>query len=56
LRFEQVFAANAGQSINDAGQQITQKILNIQPTITVRPGFSVNVLVHKDMVLPPYKG
>lgn len=55
LQFEQVFAANAGQHINDVGQQITQKNLNIQPTIKVRPGFSVNVLVNKDMVLPPYK-
>lgn len=26
----------------------------MQPTITVRPGFSVNVIVNKDFALPPY--
>jgi len=52
--FNQLFAANVGTSFNDAGQQITRKNLNIQPTITVRPGFSVNVLVNKDLIIPPY--
>ncbi len=50
----QLWAANAGASLNQAGQAITQKNLSIQPTITVRPGYSVNVLVSKDIVLPPY--
>ncbi|HEY0870867.1 MAG TPA: TrbI/VirB10 family protein [Acidothermaceae bacterium] len=50
----QLWAANAGSSVNQAGQAITQKNLSIQPTITVRPGYSVNVLVSKDIVLPPY--
>ena len=40
--------------INQAGQQLTEKNLQIQPTITVRPGFTVNVLVTKDIVIPPY--
>jgi type IV secretory pathway VirB10-like protein len=50
----QLWAANAGSSLNQAGQAITQKNLSIQPTITVRPGYSVNVLVSKDIVLVPY--
>jgi len=50
----QGMAANAGSAVNQAGQQITNRALNIQPTIKVRPGFSVNVLVTKDMVIPPY--
>ncbi len=50
----QGMAANAAGAINQAGQQITSRALNIQPTIKVRPGFSVNVLVTKDMVIPPY--
>jgi hypothetical protein len=29
--------------------------LNIQPTITIRPGFPVRVLVTHDLVLEPYK-
>jgi type IV secretory pathway VirB10-like protein len=53
--FPQVWASNAAGQINQAGQQLTQKNLQIQPTITVRPGFSVNVLVSKDIVLPPYR-
>jgi type IV secretion system protein VirB10 len=43
-------------SINQAGQQITQKNLNIQPTIKVRPGWPLRVIVHKDLVLRPYRG
>jgi type IV secretion system protein VirB10 len=43
-------------SVNQAGQQITEKNLNIQPTITVRPGWPLRVIVHKDLVLRPYRG
>jgi type IV secretion system protein VirB10 len=52
--FPQLWATNAAGSINQAGQQLTQKNLQIQPTITVRPGFSVNVFVSRDLILPPY--
>ncbi len=52
--FPQVWASNAAGQINQTGQQLTQKNLQIQPTITVRPGFSVNVLVTKDIVIAPY--
>ncbi|TIX85818.1 MAG: hypothetical protein E5V21_02630, partial [Mesorhizobium sp.] len=37
-----------------AGQRITEKNLNIQPTIIVRPGWPLRVIVHKDIVLRPY--
>ncbi len=43
-------------SINQAGQQITEKNLGIQPTITVRPGWPLKVIVHKDLILQPYAG
>ena len=36
------------------GQQITSRDLNRQPTITVRSGWPLRVLVNKDMVLAPY--
>ena len=52
---QQKMAASAGESLNNVGEQITEKNLNIQPTLTVRPGFSVNVLVNKDMILTPYQ-
>jgi type IV secretion system protein TrbI len=51
----QTWAGNAAGQINQAGQQITARNLQMQPTITVRPGFSVNVLVSKDIVIPPYR-
>lgn len=44
------------QSAAQAGQQIVSKNLNIQPTITVRPGWPLRVLVHKDLTLRPWGG
>ena len=38
------------------GQKIVERNLDIAPTITVRPGFPVRVLVHKDLILPPWRG
>lgn len=43
------------QSANQAGQRIVQKDLNIQPTITVRPGWPLRIIVHKDLILRPYQ-
>ena len=37
-------------SMNQAGQQVVRRNLNIQPTITVRPGFPVRVIVNRDLV------
>jgi type IV secretion system protein VirB10 len=50
----QMWASGAASNINQVGQQLTRRNLNIQPTITVRPGYSVNVIVTKDMTVPPY--
>ncbi|ALR19211.1 TrbI/VirB10 family protein [Sphingobium baderi] len=44
------------QSANQAGQQIVSRNLNIQPTITVRPGWPLRVIVHKDIQLRPWGG
>jgi type IV secretory pathway VirB10-like protein len=43
-------------TINDAGQQIIQRQLQIAPTLTIRPGFPVRVIVTRDLVLEPYRG
>jgi len=42
-------------SLNRTGQQVVRRNLNIQPTITVRPGFPVRVIVNRDLVLAPYQ-
>lgn len=44
------------QSASQAGQQIVAKNLNTQPTITVRPGWPLRIVVHKDIVLRPWGG
>jgi len=43
------------QSVNEAGQRLVEKNLNIQPTITIRSGWPVRVIVRKDLVLRPYR-
>lgn len=48
---------NGGQdTINDAGQQIIRRQLNVAPTLTIRPGLPVRVIVTRDLVLEPYGG
>lgn len=48
---------NGGQdTINDAGQQIVRRQLNVAPTLTIRPGFPVRVIVTRDLVLEAYGG
>ncbi|MBA8910241.1 TrbI/VirB10 family protein [Aminobacter ciceronei] len=46
----------AQDTINEAGQQIIRRQLNIAPTLTIRPGFPVRVIVTRDLVLEPYGG
>ena len=41
-------------NINKAGQAIVERNLNISPTIRIRPGFPLRVIVHKDIILRPY--
>ena len=52
----QAIRESTQESTNQAGQRIVEKNLNIQPTITVRPGWPLRVIVHKDLVLRPYRG
>ncbi|MGE4281499.1 MAG: TrbI/VirB10 family protein [Magnetospirillum sp.] len=44
----------ASNSVSQTGQQIVQRQLNIQPALTIRPGFPVRVIVTRDLVLEPY--
>ena len=43
-------------TINDAGQQIVRRQLNVAPTLTIRPGFPVRIVVTRDLVLEAYRG
>jgi type IV secretion system protein TrbI len=41
---------------NRAGQRLIERQLNVQPTIKVRPGWPLRIVVHKDIVVRPYRG
>jgi type IV secretion system protein VirB10 len=49
------FRASVNQNADQAGQKIVEKHLNVQPTIAIRPGWPVRVVVHKDLILKPYR-
>jgi type IV secretion system protein TrbI len=42
-------------TVNDVGQEITKRNASIQPTLTIRPGFPMRVMVNKDLILRPYQ-
>ena len=45
---------SAFQNIDRASQNVVQRMLDIQPTLTIRPGFPLRIIVHKDLILTPY--
>lgn len=49
----QAIRMSTQDNVARAGDQITQRNLGIQPTITIRPGTPVRLVVHKDLVLAP---
>lgn len=38
-----------------AGDRLVERSLDIRPTIVVRPGWPVRVIVHKDFILEPWR-
>ncbi len=50
----QAIRMGASNSTSQVGQNIIQRQLNIQPTLTIRPGFPVRVMVNRDLTLRPY--
>jgi type IV secretory pathway VirB10-like protein len=53
--FAQEMTSSASADINQAGQKIVTRHLNIPPTLEIRPGFPFNVMVNKDIILRPYE-
>jgi type IV secretion system protein VirB10 len=43
-------------TISQTGRQLVQRQANVAPTITIRPGFPLRVLVTRDLVLEPISG
>lgn len=42
-------------TVNEVGKELTKRNLDVQPTLTIRPGFELRVMVNKDLVLRPYQ-
>lgn len=55
-RLVQAIREGVQDTIDDAGQQIVQRQLQVAPTLTIRPGFPVRVIVTRDLMLEPHGG
>ncbi|HGQ7767858.1 TPA: TrbI/VirB10 family protein [Pseudomonas aeruginosa] len=42
-------------SVNQVGQEMTRRNMNIQPTLNERPGLLVRLVVNRDLILRPYQ-
>jgi type IV secretion system protein VirB10 len=49
-----VVGSAVAQQASTVGSNLVQRQLNVQPTITIRPGWPVRVLVNRDILLPTY--
>lgn len=50
---ERAIRRGASDTVNEAGQRVVDRNLGIQPTIRVRPGWPVRVIVTRDILLQP---
>ena len=46
----------SSQGFNQVGEQVVGRSLAVQPTLTIRPGFPVRVMVTRDLILERYRG
>ena len=51
----QAIRRGGSQSFDQVGQRVVSRNLDIQPTLTIRPGFPVRLIVNRDLVLEPYR-
>ena len=52
---QQIMAAAMGMQMNNLGMSTISRNLNQPPTIEIRPGYVFNVMINKDMILPPWQ-
>ena len=50
----QAIRMSTQDNVSRAGDQITKRNLDVQPTITIRPGAPVRLVVRQDLVLAPW--
>jgi type IV secretion system protein VirB10 len=51
----QAIRQSTQQNAARAGDQITSRQLQVQPTITIRAGAPVRLIVHRDLILAPWR-
>lgn len=51
---ERAIRRGTSDTINQAGQRVVERNLGIQPTIRIRPGWPVRVIVTRDLILRPH--
>ncbi len=52
----QALRRGSQDTLNQTGQQLVRREMNVPPTLTIRPGFPLRVIVNRDLVLAPYQG
>ncbi len=52
----QALRRGSSDGVNQVGRQLVGRSLDIRPTLTIRPGFPVRVIVTRDLVLEPWHG
>lgn len=53
---QQVVAGSLGMQMNNLGIGTIGRNMGRAPTLQIRPGYVFNVLVNRDMILPPWQG
>ena len=53
--YDELAAQGASQALQQAGNKLVQKDLDVQPTLEIRPGFLFNLFIDKDFILKPYQ-
>jgi type IV secretion system protein VirB10 len=51
----QTIAASMGQQMGQVGSEVVRRGLNIQPTLVIRPGYRMDILTTKDMIIRPWR-
>jgi type IV secretory pathway VirB10-like protein len=50
----QTLSGSLGQQMGQTGLAVTQKNLNVAPTLIIRQGYQFNIMLTADLILRPY--
>ena len=54
-QYVQNIAANSQEMVNKLGEKLIDRAMDVQPTIIIKAGTQVNVVVNQNLTLPEYK-